>query len=129
MSHVFMQDKNFLKEIDSAKFKTLKVRITALDWEERPIQDIQSSVVSGTLNLDGKSSIRRTCNLTIVTEQSDILNIDNVFSLLSVFTTIRLSLFSRLYLVIKSTLDDRSEISSIFILSVDFVYFFAYSIT
>ena len=81
MSHVFMQDKNFLKEVDSAKFKTLKVRITALDWEERPIQDIQSSVVSGTLNLDGKSSIRRTCNLTIVTEQSDILNIDNIFSL------------------------------------------------
>jgi len=77
----YLSDKDFLKEVDCAKLKTLYIKLTALDWNENPIQDIQSSVVSGTLNIDGKSSIRRTCSLSIITNNVNVTDLDNLFSL------------------------------------------------
>lgn len=82
-SYPYLNDKDFLKILDEQKVKEQLVKITVLDWNENPINEIQGRAVSGNLNLDGKSSIRRTCNLTmVVTEQEfDYNNIKNLISI------------------------------------------------
>lgn len=80
----YMQDSDFLFKIDCLQTRTQYVKLVALDWEERPIQEIQGITTSGSLNLDGKSAMRRTCNLSMfVTNEAmgNITNIDNLFSL------------------------------------------------
>lgn len=80
----YLTDEEFLQEIDNTHLKEQFAKITVLDWEENPIQDIQGVVTGGSINIDGKSAVRRTCNLSVFlndTEYSGITNIDNLFSI------------------------------------------------
>jgi hypothetical protein len=54
-----------------------------LNFEEKPIQSIEGRVTSGTLNLDGSSAIRRTCNLSMVASnyENDLTNVNNLLSI------------------------------------------------
>ena len=54
-----------------------------LDFVEKPIRTIQGQVISGSINLDGTSSIRRTCNLTMVAQEyeNDLTNVNNLISI------------------------------------------------
>ena len=49
----YSSDKSFLELIDNEHLKEQFVKITVLDWEERPIQEVQGIVTGGNLNLDG----------------------------------------------------------------------------
>ncbi len=80
----YLQDKRFLKEMDLLKLKEQLVKITVLDWAENPIKEIQGKITGGSLNLDGKSSIRRTCNLTMFVEDYDDINITTINNLISI---------------------------------------------
>ena len=64
----YLNDSSFLKTIDNIKVKEQYVKITVLDFQERPIQEIQGKVLSGNFNLDGHSSIRRTGNVTLIAD-------------------------------------------------------------
>ena len=81
----YLKDDTFLLEIDNSHLLEQFVKITILDWLERPIQEIQGIVTGGSLNLAGNSSLRRTCNLSVYVEDNanylNVLNIDNLFSL------------------------------------------------
>ena len=79
----YLNDKAFLELVDKQKIKEQFAKITLLDWEENPIQDIQGIVTGGNINLDGKSSIRRTCNLNLFIEKenANITNINNLISI------------------------------------------------
>lgn len=80
----YLTDSNFLKAIDQMHIKEQYAKITILNWNEEPIQEIQGIVTGGNLNIDGKSSMRRTCNLSVfVAEETDtnITDIDHLFSL------------------------------------------------
>ena len=79
----YLNDIPFLKKIDYEKNKTQWVKITILDWKEREIVDIQGRVSAGSLSYDGKSSVRRTGNITFVADQekNNFLNIDNILSI------------------------------------------------
>ena len=62
------------------------VKLELLDWNEEFIQDIQGIVTTGSLSFDGKSSMRRTCNFTMVIpdgqdeyELSKIINLNRKF--------------------------------------------------
>ena len=80
----YLSDENFLKELDVARLKDQYVRITVLNWKDEPIKDIQGIVTGGNLNLDGKSSVRRTCNLSVYideTELTRVTDVDNLFSI------------------------------------------------
>lgn len=57
---------NFLRELDNIKTKTIYARITALTFNESPIETIEGRVTQGSINLDGESSLRRTCALSLV---------------------------------------------------------------
>ena len=67
-------DKEFLKELDKSRTKTKYARVTALTWDELPIQSIEGRVTQGSINLDGTSAVRRTCSLSMVVEDVDVSN-------------------------------------------------------
>ena len=79
----FLQDKLFLNQLDNLRVKEQFVRITVLSWKEDPIQEIQGKVISGSLNLDGNSSLRRTANLTVFAEElvNDLTEVDDLLSI------------------------------------------------
>ena len=65
----FMQyDKDFLLELDKIPNKTTYAKITALQFNETPIESIEGRVTGGSINIDGTSALRRTCSLTLVAE-------------------------------------------------------------
>ena len=71
----YLTDSNFLKNVNQMHIKEQYAKITILNWNEEPIQEIQGIVTGGSLNIDGKSSMRRTDTNTNVTD------IDHLFSL------------------------------------------------
>lgn len=87
----YLRDKNFLKTIDRISLKEEFAKITILNWQERPIDEIQGKVSSGTLNINGSSSLRRTCNLTILIDENNS-NITSVKNSLSINKKIKLDI-------------------------------------
>ena len=79
----FLKDRLFLDQLDELKLKNQFVRITVLSWNEEPLNEIQGKVISGNLNLNGSSSLRRTANLTIFAEEkeNDLTQIDTDLSI------------------------------------------------
>lgn len=82
-SNEFLQDQVFLKELDSQRIREHYLKIELLDFKENPISEIQGRATSGTINIDGDSSVRRTCNLSLVVDESnyDLTNPDNIISI------------------------------------------------
>ena len=77
----YLEDEQFLLFVDKMQIKEQYAKITLLDWQEKPIIEIQGITTSGTLNLDGKSSMRRTCSLSVFVADesySQVTNIDNL---------------------------------------------------
>lgn len=62
----------FLKELQSQHIQTKWARITLLNWDEEPVQEIQGLVTGGNANVDGNSAIRTTCSLSIVSKTDDL---------------------------------------------------------
>lgn len=67
-------DKDFLLELDKDKNKTIFARITALRFDESPIEFIEGRVTQGSISIDGDSAIRRSCSLTMVAANFDYRN-------------------------------------------------------
>ena len=79
----YLKDTDFLKELDSAHLKEQYAKITVLDWLENPIQDIQGIVTGGSINIDGNSSMRRTCSLSVYVHEDNYARVTNVDNLIS----------------------------------------------
>jgi len=79
----FLKDRVFLDAFDNLPVKNQFVKLTVLSWNEEPLSEIQGKVVSGNLNLNGSSSLRRTANLTIFAEEkeNDLSQIDTDLSI------------------------------------------------
>ena len=67
-----LADKEFLRELDLYRKKDIYAKIISLDINENPIEQIEGKITGGTINIDGKSAVRRTCSLTIVAEEVNI---------------------------------------------------------
>lgn len=83
-SYEYMQDLDFLFKINSLNLKEQYVKIIALDWNERPITEIQGSATSGNISLDGKAAMRRTCSLGMQIPHenySHVTDVNNLFSI------------------------------------------------
>lgn len=87
----YLRDKNFLKAVDRISLKEEFAKITILNWQERPIEEIQGKVSSGTLNINGNSPLRRTCNLTILIDENNS-NITSIKNSLSINKKIKLDI-------------------------------------
>ena len=79
----YLKDSPFLQLFDRLNNKEQYVRITVLTFDEKPIQSIEGKITSGSFNLDGNSSIRRTGNISIIADKykNDLTNIDNLISI------------------------------------------------
>lgn len=64
--------KEFLEQLDRQHNKITYARITALSFDEKPLQEIEGNITSGSISLDGASAIRRTCQISMVTNDIDI---------------------------------------------------------
>lgn len=70
-----LNDMDFLKQLDNFNVKNLHIKIVQLTFDEMPIKDITGRVVSGSLNIDGSSACRRTCNLSMISEEINLANV------------------------------------------------------
>ena len=82
-NYPYLKDSSFLSEMDLLQVQEEYVKITALDWNENPIQEIQGLITSGNGNIDGKSSMRRTCNLSALIPEKELANVTNLKHLFS----------------------------------------------
>lgn len=67
-----MLDKKFLEELDQIPLKELYAEIIALNDKDEVLESIEGHVTQGTINIDGASSVRRTCSLTLVADELNI---------------------------------------------------------
>lgn len=67
-----MLDKDFLKELDRIPLKEVYAEIIALNDKDEVLESIEGYITAGTINIDGASSVRRTCTLTVVANELNI---------------------------------------------------------
>ena len=67
-------DKDFLYELNQYQHKEIYARIISLNYDENPLEVIEGRITDGSLNIDGNSSVRRTCNLSLVAKDVNISN-------------------------------------------------------
>lgn len=82
--YAYQNDTDFLKLMDTEHLQEQYAKITVLNWQEEPIQEIQGIVTGGTININGSSSVRRTCNISVYVDDDEytgLTNIDNLISL------------------------------------------------
>ena len=65
-------DKEFLKELFNFRHREIYAKIILLTMKEEPLEQIEGKITDGTINIDGSSAVRRTCNLTMVAENVNI---------------------------------------------------------
>ena len=56
-------DTNFLRKLDEQNEREVYVKIISLDFNENPRAEIQGYATGGSINNDGASDVRRTCNV------------------------------------------------------------------
>ena len=79
-----VQDATFLKSLDNDRNKFYYARIIILDKFDRPIKSIEGRTQQGSsISINGSSSVRRTCNITLIAEEAknDLTNIENFLSI------------------------------------------------
>ena len=67
-----LMDKDFLYELDQINHREIYAKIISLDINENPIEQIEGRVTAGSINIDGKSALRRTCSLSLVSKNVNI---------------------------------------------------------
>lgn len=75
MNNVLL-DKLFLKRLDEWPQREVYVKLISLDFNENPRSEIQGYATGGSINVDGSSAVRRTCSLTIITENQHVNEFD-----------------------------------------------------
>ena len=74
-NYPYLKDINFLNKIYGQHNKTVYVKITCLDWQERPITEIQGRTTSASISVNGDSSVRRTANLSVkILDANEVYN-------------------------------------------------------
>lgn len=98
MRNDYLLDKDFLKRVDQYYQREVYAKVISLDFDENPIAEITGNVTQGTININGDSAVRRTCNLTLVTSSVQVNEID--WSLRTKF---------RLYIGLKNFIDPKYD--------------------
>ena len=68
-------NKEFLRKLDQRQHKTVYAKIIALNNQEEPIEKLEGVVTGGSISVDGSSAIRRSCSLTMTTQNVKINNV------------------------------------------------------
>ena len=73
----YLLDTEFLKELDYYQNKEVFVRIIALTTDEIPREEIIGRATGGSVNVDGASSLRRSCSVSLVALEDDEIITDS----------------------------------------------------
>ena len=94
MSNIYeyLNDETFLKLLDSLQIRENTIRITVLDWEENPLENIEGLVTSGNLNINGDSAIRRTANLSLIIKEKTATGMAKFKSLIALNKKVKLEI-------------------------------------
>ena len=65
-------DEDFLIDLQMQRSREIFAKIASLDIDENPIEYIEGKITGGSINIDGSSAVRRTCSLTMVSENINI---------------------------------------------------------
>lgn len=68
----YLVDKQFLLQMDEYPIRVVYARIISLTFDEKPRGVLEGKVVSGSINVDGASAMRRTCTLQITCEEKEV---------------------------------------------------------
>lgn len=68
--------KDFLCQLDESQNKIIHAKVIRLTLDEDPIESIEGQITGGSINVDGASAVRRTCNLTMVSQDVKISEYD-----------------------------------------------------
>ena len=68
----YLLDNNFLIELHKFPHREIYARITSLTVDEKQIEYIEGKITGGSINVDGSSAVRRTCNLTMIAKDVKI---------------------------------------------------------
>lgn len=80
----YLNDMDFLTQLDKIHMQVQYAKIILLSFkDEEPIKEIQGSITSGSLSVNGSSAVRRTINLTMLASpiNSNLEDIDNEISI------------------------------------------------
>ena len=80
----YLEDADFLRELDNQNNRFYQVKIEVLNKDETPIKCIEGRVLPGSsINIDGSSSMRRTCSISLVAEdeENNLTDVDNLLSI------------------------------------------------
>lgn len=82
-NYLYLKDSDFLLDFAKEKNKEQIIKITVLNFNEKPLKEIQGRVISGNININSNSAIRRTANLTAFIEEQNAsyMEIGGIFSL------------------------------------------------
>lgn len=69
-------DKSFLLKLDQYRHKEVYAKVITLSVNGEPVSEITGNVTGGTVNINGSSAVRRTCNLTLVTNNIQVNDLD-----------------------------------------------------
>ena len=86
-------DYQFLYDLDHHRNRVTYVRITSLTIKQHPVEQIEGVATGGSITIDGTSSVRRICNLTMSTKN---LNINRIYWGVSTKVRIELGLENNL---------------------------------
>lgn len=78
-----LKDASFLKKLDLENIKVQYIKIIVLDKNEKPLRAIEGRVSTGSININGKSAVRRAGSITFLAEETenDLTDIDNLLSM------------------------------------------------
>jgi hypothetical protein len=65
-------DKKFLKDLDNYRNKTIYAKVVALDFNDLVLEEITGKVTSGSISVNGSSAVRRTFNLSMVSDLNNV---------------------------------------------------------
>ena len=65
-------DKEFINALDKDNQREIYAKIVSLNTDELPVEEISGKVSQGSLNIDGASAVRRSCSLTLVSNNVNI---------------------------------------------------------
>ena len=68
----YLFDEEFLEELAKTNQKEVYAKITVLNNNEHPLEQIEGKILDGSINVDGKSVIRRTCNLSMIADNVNL---------------------------------------------------------
>lgn len=70
----YLRDKDFLLSLIKNKNKNIQIKLTALDFNENPIEFIEGRATGGSINVDGNSAVRRSCSISLVSQNLKLNN-------------------------------------------------------